>query len=165
MQTKSFYTLGLLIFFYLSNLQSQVSTDSLNFDNTTLFEKNIFTDSIPNKEPTLLDKVKYNAKEYVKINRKESKLYLYDHAELYYQDMELKAGIIVLDYSKNEVTAGRITDSLGVLIQSPYFKQINNEINPDSLRFNFDTQKALIWNSKSAQNGMNVYAAFTKKRK
>ena len=163
MQTKSFYTLGLLIFFYLSNLQSQVFTDSLNFDNTPLVEKNIFTDSIPNKEPTLLDKVKYNAKEYVKINRKESKLYLYDQAELYYQNMELKAGIIVLDYSKNEVTAGRIKDSLGVLIQSPYFKQINNEINPDSLRFNFDTQKALIWNSKSAQNGMNVYAAFTKK--
>ena len=51
-------------------------------------------DSIPQKEPTLLDKVKYNAKEYVRINRKESKLYLYDEAELYYQDMELKAGII-----------------------------------------------------------------------
>ena len=31
------------------------------------------------------------------------------------------------------------------------------------MRFNFDTKKALIWNSKSAQNGMNVYAAFTKK--
>ena len=76
--------------------------------------------------------------------------------------MILKADPI-LDYSKNEVTAGRIPDSLGVLIQNPYFKQINNEIYPDSLRFNFDTQKALIWNSKSAQNGMNVYAAFTKK--
>ena len=75
----------------------------------------------------------------------------------------LKAGIIILDYSKNEVTAGRIPDSLGNLIQNPFFKQINNEIYPDSLRFNFDTKKALIWNSKSAQNGMNVYAAFTKK--
>lgn len=120
-------------------------------------------DSIPQKEPTLLDKVKYTAKQYVRINRKESKLYLYDEAELYYQDMELRAGIIVLDYSKNEVTAGRIPDSLGELVQVPYFKQTNNEVNPDSLRFNFDTQKALIWNSKSAQNGMNIFAAFTKK--
>ena len=56
-----------------------------------------------------------------------------------------------------------IPDSLGNLIQNPFFKQINNEIYPDSMRFNFDTKKALIWNSKSAQSGMNVYAAFTKK--
>ena len=165
MQTKSIYTVGLLIFFYLNHLQSQISADSLTLPLTTPaeIEKNTLKDSIPQKEPTLLDKVKYNAMEYVRINRKESKLYLYNQAELYYQDMELKAGIIVLDYSKNEVTAGRIPDSVGVLIQNPFFKQINNEIRPDSLRFNFDTQKALIWNSKSAQNGMNVYAAFTKK--
>ena len=163
MQTKSIYTVGLLIFFCLNQLQSQISADSLALATLAEIEKNTLTDSIPQKEPTLLDKVKYNAKEYVRINRKESKLYLYDQAELYYQDMELKAGIIVLDYSKNEVTAGRIPDTMGILIQNPYFKQINNEIRPDSLRFNFDTQKALIWNSKSAQNGMNVYAAFTKK--
>ena len=163
MQTKSIYTVGLLIFFCLNFLQSQRSIDTLALTSSAEIENNILTDSIPNKEPTLLDKVKYNAKEYVRINRKESKLYLYDKAELYYQDMVLKAGIIILDYAKNEVTAGRIPDSLGVLIQNPYFKQINNEIYPDSLRFNFDTQKALIWNSKSAQNGMNVYAAFTKK--
>ena len=163
MQTKSIYTVGLLIFFCLNFLQSQRSIDTLALASSAEIENNILTDSIPNKEPTLLDKVKYNAKEYVRINRKESKLYLYDSAELYYQDMVLKAGIIILDYAKNEVTAGRIPDSLGVLIQNPYFKQINNEIYPDSLRFNFDTQKALIWNSKSAQNGMNVYAAFTKK--
>ena len=164
MQTKSIYTVGLLIFFCLNHLQSQISADSLALATPAEIKKNSLTDSIPQKEPTLLDKVKYNAKEYVRINRKESKLYLYDQAELYYQDMELKAGTIVLDYSKNEVTAGRIPDSMGVLIQNPYFKQINNEIRPDSLRFNFDTQKALIWNSKSAQNGMNVYAAFTKKK-
>ena len=163
MQSKSTYTVGLLIFFCLNHLQSQISTDSLVLASNDEIVKNTLTDSIPQKEPTLLDKVEYNAKKYVRINRKESKLYLYDQAELYYQDMVLKAGIIVLDYSKNEVTAGRIADSLGVLVQNPYFKQINNEIYPDSLRFNFDTQKALIWNSKSAQNGMNVYAAFTKK--
>ena len=163
MQSKSTYTVGLLIFFCLNHLQSQISTDSLALASNDEVVKNSPTDSIAQKEPTLLDKVEYNAKEYVRINRKESKLYLYDQAELYYQDMVLKAGIIVLDYSKNEVTAGRIADSLGVLVQNPYFKQINNEIYPDSLRFNFDTQKALIWNSKSAQNGMNVYAAFTKK--
>lgn len=163
MQTKSIYTVGLLIFFWLNHLQSQITPDSLAVVSSLESKDSTAVDSIPVKQPTLLDKVKYTAKQYVRINRKENKLYLYDEAELYYQDMELKAGIIVLNYAINEVTAGRIPDSSGVLKQNPYFKQINNEIYPDSLRFNFDTQKALIWNSKSAQNGMNVYAAYTKK--
>lgn len=163
MQTKSIYTLGLLIFFWLNHLQSQITPDSLAVASSLEVKDSTADDYTPVKQPTLLDKVKYTAKQYVRINRKENKLYLYDEAELYYQDMELKAGVIVLDYAINEVTAGRIPDSSGVLNQNPYFKQINNEIYPDSLRFNFDTQKALIWNSKSAQNGMNVYAAYTKK--
>ena len=115
------------------------------------------------KKPLLLGKITRNAKGYIKINKKEGKLYLYDKAELYYQDTELKSGLIVLDYNKNEVSAGRIKDSAGNLTQPPYFKQAGNEINPDSIRFNFDTKKALIWNSKSEQSGMNVSALATKK--
>ena len=118
--------------------------------------------SSPVKKPLLLAKVKYTAKDCVRINRKENKLILYNEAELYYQDIELRAGIIILDYETNEVNAGRIEiDS--VLVQYPFFKQANNEINPDSIRFNFDTQKALIWNSKSGQNDLDIFAALTKK--
>ncbi|MCH1432929.1 MAG: LPS-assembly protein LptD, partial [Flavobacteriaceae bacterium] len=95
--------------------------------------------------------------------RKNNKLILYNEAELYYQDIELRAGIIILDYQTNEVNAGRIElDS--TLVQYPFFKQGSNEVNPDSIRFNFDTQKALIWNSKSGQNGMDIFAALTKKQ-
>jgi hypothetical protein len=114
-------------------------------------------------EPVLLDKVRYTAKKYVKINKTENKLYLYDEAELYYQDTELRAGVIILDYSINEVYAGRIRDENDSLVQFPFFKQANSEINPDSIRFNFDTQKALIWNSKSGENGMDIFSALTKK--
>ena len=115
------------------------------------------------KQPLLLGKITRNAKGYIKIDKTEGKMYLYDNAELYYQDTELKAGIIILDYNKNEVAAGRIKDSSGKLIQPPFFKQAGNEVNPDSIRFNFDTKKAIIWNSKSEQNGMNVFALATKK--
>ena len=119
-------------------------------DTTQKINDKILIDSInqPKKKPLLLSKVRYTAKDCVRINRKENKLILYNEAELYYQDIELRAGIIILDYKTNEVNAGRIeVDS--VLVQYPFFKQADNEINPDSIRFNFDTQKALIWNSKS----------------
>ena len=134
-------------------------------ETTQKINDRILLDSIiqPKKKPLLLSKVRYTAKDCVRINRKENKLILYNEAELYYQDIELRAGIIILDYNTNEVNAGRIEiDS--VLVQYPFFKQANNEINPDSIRFNFDTQKALIWNSKSGQNGMDIFAALTKKQ-
>jgi lipopolysaccharide assembly outer membrane protein LptD (OstA) len=128
-------------------------------------DQKVLLDSLntPPKKPLLLAKVKYTAKDCVRINRKENKLILYDEAELYYQDIELRAGIIVLDYKTNEVNAGRIEKD-SVLVQYPFFKQASNEVNPDSIRFNFDTQKALIWNSKSGQNGMDIFASLTKKQ-
>ncbi|RNC88664.1 MAG: LPS-assembly protein LptD [Allomuricauda sp.] len=110
------------------------------------------TDSVANKPSLLLDKIKYKAKDYVRINQKEQKIYLYNEAEIYYQDTELKAGVIVLDYVKNEVYAGRIKNpSDSTYSQLPQFKQGNQEVIPDSIRFNFDTQKALIWNSRTEQ--------------
>lgn len=130
------------------------------------------TDTIPKKQPLLLDNIKYTARDYVKLSQKDQKIYLYNNAEIQYQDTELKAGVIIMDYIKNEVYAGRIKDSLGNYTQLPYFKQGDNIVRPDSIRFNFDTQKALIWNSRSEQqaglgslgsDAMKVYAEVTKK--
>ena len=156
MQTKFFHIASLIFSIGVNIAFGQKQEEVIS--------KEQLLDSIssPVKKPLLLAKVKYTAKDCVRINRKENKLILYNEAELYYQDIELRAGIIILDYETNEVNAGRIEiDS--VLVQYPFFKQANNEINPDSIRFNFDTQKALIWNSKSGQNDLDIFAALTKK--
>ncbi len=120
-------------------------------------------DSIEPKKEFLSDKVKYKATDYVSINQKEEKMYLYNNAEIYYEDMEIKSGIIVIDYKKNEVYAGRIKDSLGEYTQSPSFKQGESLVEPDSIRFNFDTKKALIFNSKTEQSGFHILGKRTKK--
>ena len=131
------------------------------------------TDTTSQQQGFLLDKIKYKAKQYARLSQKDNKIYLYDEAEVYYQDTELKAGIIILDYIKNEVYAGRIKDTVsGEYTQLPYFKQGENVVIPDSIRFNFDTQKALIWNSRTEQQAglgsfgsdpMKVLAEITKK--
>ncbi|MEO8933797.1 MAG: putative LPS assembly protein LptD [Xanthomarina sp.] len=120
-------------------------------------------DSIKRKPELLEAIVTYKATDYQSFNNKEQKLYLYNEAEVYYQDMELKAGIIVIDYNKNEVYAGRIKDSAGVYSQRPSFKQGGNLVEPDSIRFNFKTEKALIFKSQTEQQGMQIYAPITKK--
>ena len=173
MRTKSFiFSTYLLLCFGLStqaqNTFSNKTTDSLpqlelieeiKLDSISIQAK----DSIPSKEPLLLDLIRYTAQDSVKINQKANKIRLYNKARIEYQDMELEAGLIVMDYSKNEVYAGRIADSTGVLSQKPVFVQGQDRVNPDSIRFNFDSKRALIWNSKTAQSGMNVFSNFTKK--
>ncbi|WP_367752589.1 putative LPS assembly protein LptD [Flavobacterium sp. WC2430] len=144
---------------------SSVSTKS----NQTLLEQKketdtlIRIDTLKSKKAFLDGKVKYKAEKYAKIDQKKKLITLYDKAELYYQDVELTSGIIIMDYEKNEVYAGRIKDSTGKYTQYPHFKQGANEVEPDSIRFNFKTKKALIWNSRSDQGEFKIKASITKK--
>ena len=125
--------------------------------------KEIKIDSLKKKGTIMEGKVKYNAKNYAKFDNKKQLLTLKDNAELYYLDYELKAGIIVMDYKKNEVYAGRLKDSTGKYIQYPNFKQGGNVVEPDSIRFNFKSKKAIVWNSRTEQGEMRVKAEVTKK--
>ena len=163
MRSKFSYTSLLFIFFWNAFVHGQ--SDSLSVGDESL-KKVIIIDStnVTEDEPLLLDMITYKAKDSVRINRTKNKISLYNEAELYYGDIILRSGIIVLDYKEKEVYAGRIIDTSGTLVQYPFFKQGINEINPDSIRYNFDTQKALIWNSKTEQGGMNVYSNYTKKQ-
>lgn len=133
-----------------SDTKIKKETDTIKKDSTKL-------------KPFLESKVKYKSEDYARIEQKKKRITLYNKAELNYQDIELKSGIIVMDYDKNEVYAGRIKDSTGAYTQYPNFKQGSNVIEPDSIRFNFKTKKALIWNSRSDQGEFKVKAAITKK--
>lgn len=124
----------------------------------------VVTDSIPAKKEFLTDIVTYTASDYTSFNRKEQKLYLYNLAEIDYGDINIKAGQITVDYSKNEVYARGILDSLGVYTQAPVFEQKgSSKVEPDSILFNTKSEKALIYNSKTEQGEGTVIANITKK--
>ena len=120
-------------------------------------------DTLPKKKEFLTDKVNYKAKDYVTLNQRLKQTTLYNEAEVYYQDMEIKAGVIVIDHNKNLVYAGRIKDSSGVYSQAPTFQQGANLVEPDSIIFNTETKKALIFNSRTEQSGGYIIADVTKK--
>lgn len=130
--------------------------------------KRIETDSIVNdslvKPKKLLEAtVTYKAKDYTSVNQKTQQIYLYNEAEIQYKDMDIKAGVIVIDYGKDIVYAGRLKDSLGNYSQHPVFKQGSDVVEPDSIAFNLKTKKALIWNSKTEQQGGRIISDLTKK--
>ena len=119
-------------------------------------------DSIKPPKETLTDVVEYYGEDYVFLNRKENKVYMYNKAFIIYGDMRIDAGLIILDYNKNEVYAKGI-DSAGVYSQRPIFVQGTNRVEPDSIRYNFNSEKALVYNSRTEQNGFKVIAEVTKK--
>ena len=178
MHRKLFYIVFLTIFLTLGNakIYSQELPQKTNsfpsknqetkLENTTNTELEVTEVKVPdsiNKKPLLEEKIKRKAVDYEKFDQKKKLITLYNKAEVYYQDIELKSGIIVIDYNKSEVYAGRIKDSAGVYTQRPVFKQGSNVVEPDSIRFNFKTKKALVWNSRTDQGEFKVKAEITKK--
>ncbi|RBP33145.1 lipopolysaccharide assembly outer membrane protein LptD (OstA) [Oceanihabitans sediminis] len=149
------------------NIRDVIETKEKDEGATTLLtekgQDSTKIDSIKPKPEFLTDVVTYKAKDYTSFNNKEQKLYLYNEAEIQYEDMEIKAGVIVIDYNKNEVYAGRIKDSLGNYSQNPIFKQGAQIVEPDSIRFNIDTEKALIFNSRTEQAGGYFDSEISKK--
>ncbi len=123
----------------------------------------IVKDSVKPKKDLLEHIVKYHAKDYTKFSQKKQKLYLYNEATIDYGDMNISAGSITIDYNKNTVYARGIIDSIEGYTQKPVFKQSNNVVEPDSIIFNTETQKALIYNSKTEQGEGTVISKVTKK--
>lgn len=150
------------------NETTQKGNNTLTLNTNDLIKPTTETDSVKidsiKPKPALLqDIVSSQAKDYMMFDRKAQKMYLYNEAKITYQDMEITAGIIVIDYVKNEVYAGRIKDSLGEYTQRPIFKQGPQVVEPDSIRFNFDSEKALIWNSRTEESGGTILSELTKK--
>ncbi|MEC8535790.1 MAG: putative LPS assembly protein LptD, partial [Bacteroidota bacterium] len=130
---------------------------------TTSVSDSIVNDSISKPRKFLDGIIDYKAKDYTSINQKTKEIYLYNQAQILYRDMDIKAGVIVIDYANDLVYAGRLKDSLGLYSQAPVFKQGPDIVEPDSIIFNMKTKKALIWNSKTEQQGGRIISELSKK--
>jgi lipopolysaccharide assembly outer membrane protein LptD (OstA) len=141
-----------------------IKTDSLAIaPPSEKVQDTIATDSIKPQKELLENIVKYSAKDYTRYSQKKQKLYLHDEAKIFYGDMNIAAGDITIDYNKNTVYARGITDTVNGYTQKPVFTQGSNVVEPDSIVFNTETQKALIYNSKTEQGEGTVMSETTKK--
>ncbi|MDX5583350.1 MAG: putative LPS assembly protein LptD [Aureibaculum sp.] len=158
-----FYCLGCL--FSFSQIPSK-SKDSLNINKDNLVinaQDSTKTDSIIPPKELLEDIIKKKAVDYIANDFSSRKTTLYNNAELYYQDIELKAGIIIIDYKNSLAFAKGIIDSSGVYLQRPQFKQGIQESEQDSLIYNFKNERAVIYNTRTEQNGVIIRGQITKR--
>ena len=134
-------------------------------NNLKVKKDSIAIDSITVKTPkeTLADIIDHSSDDFIEIDLKKNISTLYNNAKLHYQDVDLEAGIIIIDYKKNLIIAKGIQDTTEYK-QLPYFKQRQEESSQDSLMVNYTTEKALIWGLNSEQdNGILVGSGVSKK--
>ncbi|MFD0993052.1 putative LPS assembly protein LptD [Tenacibaculum geojense] len=146
--------------------KSELSLDSIpTIKKDSLLNKKIDTvqnDSIKKPKEAIEGIITHDAEDYTIQNAKNKTLTLYNNAHVTYQDIDLKAGKIIVDYKNSTVYATGIKDSTGY-IQRPVFKQGNQESEQDSILFNYKTEKALVYGVKTVQGEMITYGEKTKR--
>ena len=105
-------------------------------------------DSVQNELPispnALEDVLKYKARDSVAFNLSDRRAFIYNEGEVYYQDMELKADAMSVDFNTNLIKASGVEDTSGRVVGKPWFKQADDEYSADTIAFNYDTKKGII---------------------
>ncbi len=119
------------------------SLDTLTFK---VFDEELgkLKDSVTKSAFTLDNKVVYNSFEKIHFDVLNKKVFLYYNAEITYGTIKLKADYIEIDFTRNQVYAKGLPDSLGVLRGQPVFADGPQEFQAGEMNYNFDTKRGVI---------------------
>jgi len=106
----------------------------------------IIDSTLDEKSHTKIDaKVERSARDSIVQDILSKKVFLYGDAEIKYEDIDLKAACIEVDFNSNTVTAYGIVDSTGKLQGRPVFKQGEQTFKADTIQYNINTGKGYIY--------------------
>ena len=123
---KHLFTIIFLLFFSPSSAQSP--------KNDTTTSSNSVLESI----------ITYTAEDSIITNVKNKKVYLFNKANIKYEQIELSAGFIEIDWATNTLYATGIKDSLNEISQKPIFIENGQEYKADTISYNLKSKKGLI---------------------
>lgn len=136
-----------------------IQQDSIVADSLQLAE----ADSVKQKAPLIDAPIVYNAEDSMIVSLDGQNVFLYNNAKVTYQNIELTAYYIELDLETKEIYAEGIPDSTGAMTQKPVFKQGSEEYESETMRYNFETEKAFITKVVSKQGEGFIHSDRTKK--
>lgn len=134
----------------------QASIDSAAVADTTAPNKQAYkidTLSVESSGSGIDAPIKYEASDSISYRIATNKIYVYDKGVVQYQDLELNADYVDIDFSKHEVKAHGAIDSTGKMTSKPMFKQGEDVYNPDTMKYNFESKKGYAYNVKTDQEG------------
>jgi lipopolysaccharide assembly outer membrane protein LptD (OstA) len=95
-------------------------------------------------KPRLEARVEYVSKDSIRFEVKDKKVILYKEADLKYQDIELKADYVEIDFPSNSVYATGMPDSTGKEAGTPEFTQGDQKFRSKVINYNYTTKKGYI---------------------
>jgi len=176
-------TLVCLFFFSFVCFQTIYGQVDTFLNTKPIPEKNVFVpqkDSIPPTTPidstsaseltpdvkisenSLDTKVEIGAKDTMIFNNTENKMHLYGDAFVKYQGIELKAGYIVVDLDSNIAVAQTHVDSIGQEAGKPTFTDGSQNFQANKMRYNFKSQKGLVFGVTTTQSNLFLTGSKTK---
>jgi len=125
-----------------TTLNNTKINDTIKGD-TTVYADTTATDTTK-KADQITSPVNYSATDSISFDLKNRKVYLYKNAEIDYEDINLKAGFIEIDFPNNIIDAQGIEDSTGKILGKPEFKEGTQSYRSEELRYNYKTEKGRI---------------------
>ncbi len=99
---------------------------------------------MPLSKDAVKEIVSYKAVDSVAIDLESKRAYLYHDGEIDFENMNLKADAVELDFNRQQLHASGVVDSTGKYKGRPVFKQGETEYHADTLTYNYKSGKGLI---------------------
>jgi lipopolysaccharide assembly outer membrane protein LptD (OstA) len=115
------------------------------------------------KKDNLKSKVEYAAKDSLRFDIKNQKVFLYNQADIKYQDIGMKAGYVEIDFPLKTVFSIWTKDSVGKEIQDPEFAQGQQKFKSRVMTYNYDTKRGYIQNVFTKQDEGFLHGTIVKK--
>lgn len=146
-----------LLYTLLFNLIIWYSTSILSFS------QQLNQDSTATESNFLSAKVHYIATDSSIINLQNQTVLLYHEAQVNYENIELQAEHIVLNWKNNTVYAQGLPDSTGKIIGLPIFKEGDKTYYCENILYNFKTKKGKIKGMKTQDGEGYIHGDHLKK--
>ena len=166
----------MLFFFQYTGAQNRRDRGSVhqNVDSATLARMQHLTDSLaaadtipkplkvisPNAVTSI---VTYSAEDSAINDLQNRYTYLFGEAVVKYEDMELRADFIRIDFANSELYASGVADSNGHIHGSPVFVEGESNYRAQEIKYNFNTRKGKITNVITSQDEGFIHGEQVKK--
>lgn len=107
-------------------------------------KRNAESDMLPISKDAIKEIVTYRAVDSVAIELDSKKAFLFREGEIVFQDMNLKADAVEIDFEHQILHASGVSDSNGSYLGRPLFVQGTSEYNADTITYNYKTEKGII---------------------
>ncbi len=136
-------------------------------------KKDSISASVPiTRDGAIQSVINYTAKDSIKVDVINQIIHIYGNAHVDYKDKPdggkkiiLEAAYIKIDWTKNLLVAEGTKDSLGNDVGLPHFEQGEDIVDADGLKYNFESEKAIITGVRTQEGESYIHGDTVMKNK